>query len=325
MNHWISVAVQTPAHSSVAGPLTYRSELPLPPGTLVRAPLGSREVLGIVWSPADGPLDGRAAEATRAIAGALEGIEPLSAPWLELVAFAAGYYQRALGELALAALPPQLRELSSTQLARRLKAGAGKPRDVSAGNAAGKSPDFIALSDQQTLALAEFESKPGPFLLFGATGSGKTEVYLHAVAALLERDPGAQALVMVPEINLTPQLEARFQRALWRRRRGLAAQRHDPPAAPEELAGRAQRRRAHRAGHAHGGVCVHARPGLIVVDEEHDPSYKQQEGARYSARDLAVYRGRLDGAKVLLGSATPSLESWHHRPPPTTPAATSAW
>jgi primosomal protein N' (replication factor Y) len=210
MNHWISVAVQTPAHSSVAGPLTYRSELPLPPGTLVRAPLGSREVLGIVWSPADGPLDGRAAEATRAIAGALEGIEPLSAPWLELVAFAAGYYQRALGELALAALPPQLRELSSTQLARRLKAGAGKPRDVSAGNAAGKSPDFIALSDQQTLALAEFESKPGPFLLFGATGSGKTEVYLHAVAALLERDPGAQALVMVPEINLTPQLEARF-------------------------------------------------------------------------------------------------------------------
>ncbi len=68
MNHWISVAVQTPAHSSVAGPLTYRSELPLPPGTLVRAPLGSREVLGIVWSPADGPPDGRAAEATRPIA-----------------------------------------------------------------------------------------------------------------------------------------------------------------------------------------------------------------------------------------------------------------
>ena len=106
MNHWISVAVQTPAHSSVSGPLTYRSELPLPPGTLVRAPLGSREVLGIVWSPADGPPDGRAAEATRTIAGALEGIEPLSAPWLELVAFAAGDYQRALGELALAALPP---------------------------------------------------------------------------------------------------------------------------------------------------------------------------------------------------------------------------
>jgi primosomal protein N' (replication factor Y) len=321
MNHWISVAVQTPAHSSVAGPLTYRSELPLPPGTLVRAPLGSREVLGIVWSPADGPPDGRAAEATRTIAGALEGIEPLSAPWLELVAFAAGYYQRALGELALAALPPQLRELSSTQLARRLKAGAGKPRDVGAGNAAGKSPDFIALSDQQALALAEFDSKPGPFLLFGATGSGKTEVYLHAVAALLERDPGAQALVMVPEINLTPQLEARFNARF--------APRYGDRAVVSLHSGMTHPQRLKSWLAAHSGAArivlgtrmavFASMPALrlIVVDEEHDPSYKQQEGARYSARDLAVFRGRLDGAKVLLGSATPSLESWHHSRPAT--------
>jgi primosomal protein N' (replication factor Y) len=232
-----------------------------------------------------------------------------------------GYYQRALGELALAALPPQLRELSSTQLARRLKAGAGKPRDVSAGNAAGKSPDFIALSDQQTLALAEFESKPGPFLLFGATGSGKTEVYLHAVAALLERDPGAQALVMVPEINLTPQLEARFN-ARFAPRYGdrSVVSLHSGMTHPQRL-------KSWLAAHSGAARIVlgtrmavfASMPGLklIVVDEEHDPSYKQQEGARYSARDLAVYRGRLDGAKVLLGSATPSLESWHHSRPAT--------
>ena len=302
MNHWISVAVQTPAHSSVSGPLTYRSELPLPPGTLVRAPLGSREVLGIVWSPADGPPDGRAAEATRTIAGALEGIEPLSAPWLELVAFAAGYYQRALGELALAALPPQLRELNSTQLARRLKASAGKPRDASAGNAIEKNPDFIALSDQQTLALAEFDSKPGPFLLFGATGSGKTEVYLHAVAALLERDPGAQALVMVPEINLTPQLEARFN-ARFAPRYGdrSVVSLHSGMTHPQRL-------KSWLAAHSGAARIVlgtrmavfASMPGLklIVVDEEHDPSYKQQEGARYSARDLAVYRGQIGRAHV---------------------------
>jgi hypothetical protein len=260
MNHWISVAVQTPAHSSVAGPLTYRSELPLPPGTLVRAPLGSREVLGIVWSPADGPPDGRAAEATRTIAGALEGIEPLSAPWLELVAFAAGYYQRALGELALAALP-------------------------------------------------------GPFLLFGTTGSGKTEVYMRAAARVLAAEPDAQVLVLVPEINLTPQLLARFAA---RFRDAAVVSLHSGLTPAQRLA-------AWLAAHSgRARIVLGTRmavlaslPGLklIVVDEEHDPSYKQQEGARYSARDLARVPRQAVGAKVLLGSATPSLESWHASTP----------
>ena len=153
--------------------------------------------------------------------------------------------------------------------------------------------------------------EPGPFLLFGATGSGKTEVYLQAVQRLLARDPQAQALVMVPEINLTPQLQERFVARFGAGSVVAMNSGMTPAAAPEKLAGRAQRRRAHRAGHAHGGVRIACpRLQLIVVDEEHDPSYKQQEGARYSARDLAVYRGRLEGAKVLLGSATPSLESW---------------
>ena len=132
MSHGISVAVQTPAHSAVAGPLSYRSELPLAPGTLVRAPLGKREVLGIVWTSPSTPGDGLADEAIRPIAGVLEGLAPLSRAWLELVTFAAGYYQRALGELALAALPPQLRELSSAQLARRRgQRSAGKRREYS--------------------------------------------------------------------------------------------------------------------------------------------------------------------------------------------------
>ncbi len=321
MSHWISVAVQTPAHSAVGGPLTYRSELPLAPGTLVRAPLGTREVLGIVWSAADGPPDGRSADGIRAIAGVLEGITPLSTPWRELVAFAAGYYQRALGELALAALPPQLRELSSTQLARRLKASAGQSPGFARAQAVTYTPDSIALSGEQALALAEFESRSGPFLLFGATGSGKTEVYLHAVAALLARDPGAQALVMVPEINLTPQLEARFQGRFGPRYgAGAVVSLHSGMTHPQRL-------KSWLAAHSGAARIVlgtrmavfASMPALklIVVDEEHDPSYKQQEGARYSARDLAVYRGRLDGAKVLLGSATPSLESWHHSRPAT--------
>ncbi|MGA8784015.1 MAG: primosomal protein N', partial [Polaromonas sp.] len=118
MSEWLQVVVATPAHSAIAGPLTYRSELPLSPGTLVRVPFGKREVLGVVWDslPDSGELPD---VQIRNIASVLEGLTPLSATWRKLVAFTASYYQRSLGEVALAALPPQLRELSTLQLARR--------------------------------------------------------------------------------------------------------------------------------------------------------------------------------------------------------------
>ncbi|WP_246174569.1 primosomal protein N' [Pandoraea terrigena] len=148
-----------------------------------------------------------------------------------------------------------------------------------------------------------------PFLLYGVTGSGKTEVYLRAVAeALRERD--AQVLVLVPEINLTPQLEGVFRARF-----------------PEEAlvtlhSGLAEGERARHWLAAHRGEArivlgtrlavmaslPHLR--LIVVDEEHDPSYKQQEGLRYSARDLAIWRANRLRIPVVLGSATPSLDSW---------------
>ena len=145
-----------------------------------------------------------------------------------------------------------------------------------------------------------------PFLLHGVTGSGKTEVYLRAIDAVVAR--GEQALVLVPEIALTPQLVARF------------AARFDAPLAvlhssltdPERL----RAWRAARSGTAPVVIGTRsaifaplARPGLIVVDEEHDASYKQQEGFRYSARDLALVRAQRLGIPVVLGSATPSLES----------------
>ncbi|WP_210411683.1 replication restart helicase PriA [Rhodoferax sediminis] len=314
MIHWLSVLVQTPAHSAVAGPLTYQSELPLAAGSLVRVPFGTREVLGVVWDALDAASLDRPESEIRAISAVLEGVAPLTVAWRQLVHFAASYYQRSLGEVALAALPPQLRDLSAAQLARRLKRPAGGAVDSTL-----TTPDLIALSEEQVRAIARFDAEAGPFLLFGATGSGKTEVYLRCVQALLERDATAQALVMVPEINLTPQLEARF-RARFAGRYGEAAvvSLHSGMTNPQRL-------KSWLA--AHSGVArivlgtrmaVLAslpRLRLIVVDEEHDPSYKQQEGARYSARDLAVYRGRLEGAKVLLGSATPSLESWHHSRP----------
>jgi len=314
MTYWLSVLVQTPAHSQVGGPLSYRSELPLAPGTLVRVPLGKRETLGVVWEAPGANTAAFDADKTRPISAALDRLPPLTPAWRQLVGFAASYYQRSAGEVALAALPPQLRELGPEQLARRLKRQAKSSTEAAAPTATDPSAG-VTLTPEQAAVLAQIEQQAGPFLLFGATGSGKTEVYLRCVQALLEREPDAQALVMVPEINLTPQLEARFQA-----RFGSAAvvSLHSGMTNPQRLASWLA---------AHSGtarivlgtrMAVFAslpKLRLIVVDEEHDPSYKQQEGARYSARDLALYRGKLEGAKVILGSATPSLESWHHSRP----------
>ncbi|RYX97085.1 MAG: primosomal protein N' [Comamonadaceae bacterium] len=321
MSELVRVLVATPAHSNIAGPLTYSSESVLAPGTLVRVPLGRREVLGVVWET---PADEAGADAgsdlqTRAVAGVLEGLEPLSATWRKLVAFTAAYYQRSLGEVALAALPPQLRELSTVQLARRLKRKAGP--------ASRPDPSTLPpeLSVQQRQALADFAGDTRAALLFGATGSGKTEVYLHAAASVVSADPDAQVLVMVPEINLTPQLQARFEARFAHLGADRVVSLHSGLTPAQRLKSWLS---AH-AGHARlvlgtrmSVLASLPRLRLIVVDEEHDPSYKQQEGARYSARDLAVYRARLEtdeaahtspgvpACRVLLGSATPSLESW---------------
>lgn len=302
MTTLVRIVVATPAHSSVAEPLSYSSELPLAPGTLVRVPLGRREVCGVAWDAPGEQAEAVAPAQLKAVLGPLEGLPPLSRAWRDLVAFAAGYYQRSLGEVALAALPPQLRELDGTQLARRLARAA-----AATGAPSVARPDP---TPEQAQALATIAAETGPFLLFGATGSGKTEVYLRAVEELLARDPQAQALVLVPEINLTPQLQARFEERFGQ---GAVAPLHSGMTNPQRL-------RSWLAAHLGRArivlgtrMAVFAslpRLGLVVVDEEHDPSYKQQEGARYSARDLAVYRGRLEGVKVILGSATPSLESW---------------
>ena len=318
----LSVLVQTPVHSQVAGPLTYRNERPIAAGSLVRVPLGKRDLLGVIWDRPSSEAAVRneaeiSADKLRPIAGEIEGIAPLSVAWRQLVSFTADYYQRSLGEVALAALPPQLRELTALQVARRIKRYARPAELVS--DQPNDAATALPLTAEQQRVIGQFNAAAGPFLLFGATGSGKTEVYLQIVQQLLERDANVQAMVMVPEINLTPQLESRFRArfdALFGAGAVVCLHSGMTPA---------QRLKSWLA--AHSGVArivlgtrmaiFASLPALrlIIVDEEHDPSYKSQEGARYSARDLAVYRARLEGAKVLLGSATPSLETWHHSRP----------
>ena len=308
MRREISVLVPTPAYSRLTGPLTYETEEEVQVGCLVRVPLGQRDTLGLVWHQA--PEQPQTSSPTlKTIHSVLHGIPPLSANWLKLIDFAAHYYQRSAGEFAMACLPPFLRDMTALQFQRKL--ARLKPlASVSAEKALAPS-----LTPEQTQVLAQLAQHGGPFLLHGNTGSGKTEVYLRRAALVLEDSPQAQVLLLVPEINLTPQLEARV-------RQRFAHLGDTAIVAMHSAMTPAQRLNSWLAAHLGSARIVlgtrlavlasmpHLK--LIVVDEEHDPSYKQQEGARYSARDLAVYRGQLEGAQVLLGSATPSLESWHH-------------
>src|SRR4029077_10316011 len=152
------------------------------------------------------------------------------------------------------------------------------------------------------------------FLLHGVTGSGKTEVYLQAIAHALEQGKGA--IVLVPEISLTPQtverFKARFQSGSLQT---LVAVLHS------HLSSGERHDEWHKIRQGRARIVIGARSaifapvdplGLIIVDEEHEHTYKQEESPRYHARDVAIVRGQMEGATVVLGSATPSMESYYN-------------
>jgi primosomal protein N' (replication factor Y) (superfamily II helicase) len=327
--HVLRAAVELPKHSDVSDWLDYSSESVVAPGCLLRVPLGRRVVRAIAWGAADA-TDHRAPTSAgqepaakpnlKPIVSAATFLPPLSDAWRSLLGFAASYYQRGLGELALSTLPPQLRTMDDAQLERALrklqppvakKVVRARPQAAAVPTVEAVPPVLPSLPNltlEQQQALQAIDQHPGTTLLFGVTGSGKTEVYLRATEAAL--NAGHQVLVMVPEINLTPQLEARFAARFATHRMATLHSGLTP-------AQRLQHWLAAHLGQARlvlgTRLAVFAsmpQLGLIIVDEEHDPSFKQQEGARYSARDLAVYRGQNEGVRVVLGSATPSLESW---------------
>jgi len=147
------------------------------------------------------------------------------------------------------------------------------------------------------------------FLLHGITGSGKTEVYLRCIDAVLENN--RQALVLVPEISLTPQLVNRFRQ----RFDAVIDVLHSAMNDTQRMQAWERARRGDAAiliGTRSAVFVPLARPGIIILDEEHDSSFKQQDGFRYHARDVAIKRASMEGIPVVMGSATPSLESWHN-------------
>lgn len=165
----------------------------------------------------------------------------------------------------------------------------------------------LELNDEQkaaveTVRLHEFACH----LLHGITGSGKTEVYLQLTSKALQT--GTQALILVPEIGLSPQTVERFKKRFAVEIAELHSGVSDAQRAKNWLAARCGRAKI-VIGTRLSALCALENPGLIVIDEEHDASYKQQDGVRYSARDLSIVRAKLNQIPIVLGSATPSLET----------------
>lgn len=276
-------------------------------GDRVLVTLGARRrVVGIVARCKD--ASDVPAGRLKSVLRVFDDVAPLTEEWMRFAGFAADYYIRFRGEAMIPSLPAFFRtppkpgyELSLKRI-RTLK-------PVQCG--CGARPQ---LNDEQLAAAAAIGSAQGfaAFLLFGVTGSGKTEVYLHAIEQVLAADAGNQVLLLVPEINLTPQLEARVRG----RFAGQTVVTMHSSLTPQERA------RNWLAVHeARARVLVGTRMAvfasfkklaLIVVDEEHDQSYKAGEGLRFSARDLAVKRAMDSGIACVLGSATPSLETWYN-------------
>lgn len=310
--YWLRVALDVP----LRGLFDYYHTEPVSIGMRVLVQFGRRKLIGMVIETPEQPHF--KAEQVKAIDMSLDDLPPMSKDWLDLAQFAAQYYQRPLGEVVLPVLPAPLRRpaaytgkrAAGGPVARLLKRKKVAPKTVkiTAGPILNAEQQHVVDTINSTLGAARY-------LLYGITGSGKTETYMQIALQTLAQ--GKQVLFMVPEINLTPQ----FEQTLRQRLVNAEGQAYEIAIMHSGLAD--GKRLASWLSLASGSarILLGTRMsifapmpdlGLIIVDEEHDPSYKQQEGLRYSARDLAIWRSQQQQIPVVLGSATPSLESWYH-------------
>jgi len=274
------------------------------PGDRVVVPFGARNMVGVVVETSDGSAVSNAR--LKPVTRVLDDAPRVSADWLEQMRFLSAYYQRPLGETVAGALPPRLRSLKPLP----------KRRQPANADEAGPHPSYVPGPNPnaaQALAIEQISAALGSFhtfLLHGITGSGKTEVYLRLIAEVIAE--GKQALALVPEIGLTPQLEARFRQAFPGAHIAVLHSALEDTPRTHAWLDAARGDALIVLGTRLAVLTPLPRLGLVVVDEEHDPSFKQQEGLRYSGRDAAILRGKLAGCPVVLGTATPSLETWHN-------------
>ena len=281
-------------------------------GQIVAVPFGNSINVGVVVKVnAHSEID---PSKLKAVLG-LAPLPPLDTALLSLMNFASQYYIHSLGETIIPSIPQMWRKPERWEKLRLAKPSINMKSNQ--GDLANDSEKLIGvgqLNPEQKSALDILLQKEdsGAFraiLLQGQTGSGKTAVFLNWLASVLQ-EKNSQVLLLVPEINLTPQLERRIRAYFPDKKIALlhsgVSEKQRGISWHEAMIGEAQIILGTRL------AVLTPMPNLraIVVDEEHDPSYKQQEGTRYSARDLAIWRAHDQGLPILLASATPSLETW---------------
>ncbi|MFM6930270.1 MAG: primosomal protein N' [Bdellovibrio sp.] len=283
------VAVDAPLPEA----LTYSYSEPLQRGQLVNVPLGKRKTKGLVLGPTN--------EVPEFQIKAIDSIDDEYAPlpnnfvkWLEWLA---SYYVHPVGQVVQSAFPP----LKKTDKQRASKRAPVIPQLES-----DTGHDLTPEQKNAFESIAKFEGF-STHLVFGVTGSGKTEVYLRLLDKILKE--GKRGIVLVPEISLTPQLIQRFARRFGDKIAALHSQLTDRERT-NQWWDVVEGRKSILIGARSALFCPVPDLGIIIVDEEHEPSYKQDEKLKYNGRDAAVMMGKMMNCPVVLGSATPSLETW---------------
>ena len=285
----IEVAIPVPLHKS----FDYLCNEDVAIGARVRVQFGRKKVIGIVLSHKEKSDFGK----LKSVDEVLDNKPLLSKDILDFLFWSANYYHHPIGEVLTSAIPKNLR--------------LGKPAEIKKARAFDNqtAPANFDTTPEQNQAIEAISASIGQFsgfLLHGVTGSGKTEVYLRLTETLLKK--GKQVLVLVPEIGLTPQMIARFEKRINGKVVAIHSQLNETQKTDAYL----------MAKNGEASVVLGTRSaifapmpnlGLVIVDEEHDGSFKQQSSFRYSARDLSFMRAKLADVPLILGTATPSLET----------------
>lgn len=267
-------------------------------GRSVLVPLGRRRVRGVLYRREDKSPEGMKLKPVIEPNADRPPLNDLHLQWLEWLS---KYYIYPLGQTLELAFPPLPRG-----------GGRRKARKTALVTASdGKVDHSINLTETQSQVVHDIVSHKGfqAHLLFGVTGSGKTEVYMELIAQTIAR--GDQALVLVPEIALTPQLIERFARRFGDKIAVIHSH-LTPREKTDNWWAAVEGEKPVLIGARSALFCPIRKLGIVVVDEEHEPSFKQDDSLRYHARDAAVMLAKTHGCPVVLGSATPSLETWHN-------------